>query len=114
MPPYELVEIILSNGAAGAQATVLVAVVVGAETPVVVELSFTRAGRRSVVAIATTRTCHEALEERGFLRTAGSESLIIAQPTSRQLEHLLRDNGRNRDFNPFAARLLSRDMSGNR
>ena len=61
VPPYEFVEIILSNGAAGAQATVLVAVVVGAEAPIIVQLSLTRAGRRSVIAIATTRTCHEAL-----------------------------------------------------
>jgi hypothetical protein len=87
--PYELFEVVLPDGAAGAHASVLIAVVVGAEASVVVQPSFARPRRRSVVAIATTRTRHEPLEKRRFFCTARREAPVILKPASSQLEDLL-------------------------
>ena len=88
----------------------LVAVVIGAEASVVVQPSLARARRRSVVAIATTRTRHEPLEKRWLLRTTRGETPIVLKPASGQLEDLLGHDGRDGDFDPFGARLISRDM----
>jgi hypothetical protein len=61
--PNEILEIVLSHGTAGAHASVLIAVVIGAQASVIVKPSLSGARRDSVVAVAATRTGHESLEE---------------------------------------------------
>ena len=110
MAPHEILEVVLSHGTAGAHASLLVTVVVGAQASVVVQPSLAGARRASVVAVAATRTGDESLKKRWFFRTTRSETPIILKPARGQLEDLLRHDGRDSDLDPLGARLISRDM----
>src|ERR1700683_3692120 len=89
LTPDEVVEVVGTNRPVVADATVFVAVVVGAETPVVVELALLGACRRPVVRVATALARHEAHEQRGHLGVARREAAVVLQAAWRQTGGLL-------------------------
>jgi hypothetical protein len=82
--PYDGVEVVGADRLAGADPAVLVAVVVAAQAPVVVDLVARGGGRvAAVVGIAAGRAGGQALQQRGDLAVAGGEPLVIFQPLAR-------------------------------
>ena len=114
MVPDDRVGVVGADGLVLADPAALVAVVVGAEAAVVVDL-LPGAGRGggAVVAVAAGRAGGEALQQRRDLGVAGGEPLVVGQPLLHPVERLLVDQGGDRDAGPFLARAGPRpDLPG--
>ena len=114
MVPDDLVGVVGADGLVLADASALVAVVVGAEAPVVVDLVPRGRGRGgAVVAVAAGRADGQALQQGGDLRVPGGEPLVVGQPLLDPVERVLVHQGGDRDPGPFLARaVLDPDLAG--
>ena len=74
------VEVVGADRLVVADPAALVAVVVGAQAPVVVDLLAGGAGRGAVVAVSAGRAGGQALQQGGDLGVAGGEPLVVGQP----------------------------------
>ena len=102
MVPDDLVGVVGADGLVLADAAALVAVVVGAEAPVVVDLLAGGGGRGgAVVAVAAGRAGGQALQQGRDLGAAAREPLVVGQPLLHPVEGLLVDEGRDGDPGPF-------------
>ena len=100
--PDDLVGVAGADGLVAADAAALVAVVVGAQAPVVVDLVPRGRGRGgAVVAVAAGRAGGQALQQGGDLGVPGGEPLVVSQPLLHPVEGLLVHQGRDRDSGPF-------------
>src|SRR6202040_896409 len=97
----DLVEVVGADGLVRADAAALVAVAVGAEAPVIVELLAGGGGRGgAVVAVAAGRAGGQALQQGRDLGAAAREPLVAGQPLLHPVEGLLVDEGRDGDPGP--------------
>ena len=114
MVPDDLVGVVGADGLVLADASALVAVVVGAEAPVVVDLVSRGRGRGgAVVAVAAGRAGGQALQQGGDLGVPGGEPLVVGQPLLDPVERVLVHQGGDRDPGPFLARaVLDPDLAG--
>ena len=100
--PDDLVGVVGADGLVLADASALVAVVVGAEAPVVVDLVPGGRGRGgAVVAVAAGRAGGDALQQGRDLRVPRGEPLVVRQPLLHPVERLLVDEGGDGDARPF-------------
>ena len=112
--PDDRIDVVGADRLVAADAAALVAVVVGAEAPVVVDL-LPGAGRGggAVVAVAAGRAGGQALQQRRDLGVPGREPLVVFQPLLDPVERVLVHQGRDRDRGPFLARaVLDPDLAG--
>ncbi len=84
--PDDGVEVVGADRLVAADPAALVAVVVGAQAPVVVDLLVGGAGRGAVVAVAAARAGGQALQQRRDLAVAGGEPLVVVQPLGDPVE----------------------------
>src|SRR5271165_5634464 len=102
--PHDGVEVVGADRLVAAHPAALVAVVVGAEAPVVVDLVARRGGRvAAVVGVAAGRARGQALQQGGDLAVAGGEPLVVGQPLAGAGEGVLVHDGRDRDLGPLFA-----------
>ena len=103
--PDDLVDVVGADWLVAADAAALVAVVVGAEAPVVVDLlPGGRGGGGAVVAVAAGRAGGQALQQGRDLRVPGGEPLVVLEPPLDAGERVLLDEGGDGDAGPFLAR----------
>ncbi len=109
-----LVGVVGADGLVLADPAALVAVVVGAEAPVVVDLVPGGRGRGgAVVAVAAGCAGGDALEQGGDLRVPRGEPLVVGQPLLHPVEGLLVDQGGDGDAGPFLpGPVLDPDLAG--
>ena len=102
--PDDGVEVVGADRLAAAYPAAFVAVVVGAQAPVVVDLVARRGGGvAAVVGVAAGRAGGQALQQRGDLAVAGGEPLVVCQPLAHAGEGVLGHDGRDRDLGPLLA-----------
>src|SRR5262249_54735584 len=101
--PDDLVEVVCADGLVVADPAAFVAVVVGAEAPVVVDGLVGGAGGGAVVAVPAVGAGGQALQQRGGLAVAGGEALVVGQPCRDPVEDVLLDDGRYGDVHPVLA-----------
>ena len=95
--PDDLVDVAGADGLAAADAAALVAVVVGAEAPVVIDLvPGGGRGGGAVVAVAAGRAGGQALQQGRDLGIAGGEPLVVGQPLLDPVRTSPRPPGRER------------------
>ena len=100
--PDDLVGVVGADGLVLADPAALVAVVVGAEAPVVVDLlAGGSGGGGAVVAVAAGRAGGQALQQGRDLRVPRGEPLVVLQPLLDPVERLLVHQGGNGDVRPF-------------
>ncbi len=102
--PDEGVEVVGADGLVGADPAAFVAVVVGAQAPVVVDLLAGRGGGRgAVVAVSAAHACRQALQEGGDLAVARGEALVVGQALGGAFEGGRGDERGDGDRDPLLA-----------
>src|ERR1019366_4831627 len=106
--PHDGVEVVGADRLVVADPAAFVAVVIGAQAPVVVDLPAGGPGRGPVVPVSAGRAGGQALQQGRDLGVAGGEPLVVFQPLPDPGEGVLVYDGRDRDLQP----LLPRPVNG--
>ena len=102
--PHDGVEVVGADWLVAADPAAFVAVVIGAQAPVVVDLPAGGPGRGPVVAVSAGRAGGQALQQGRDLGVAGGEPLVVCQPLGDAGESDLVHDGRDRDLQPLLPR----------
>src|SRR5712691_10437474 len=101
--PDHGVEVVGADRLVMADPAALVAVVVRAQAPVVVDRLVRGAGGGPVVAVPARLAGGQALEQGGDLGVAGGVALVVGQPLLGPVEGVAADDGGDGDLGPFLA-----------
>src|SRR5262245_18343974 len=102
--PYDGIEVVGADRLVVADPAVFVAVVVGSQAPVVVDLVARCGGRvAAVVAVPAARAGGQALQQGRDFAVAGGEPLVVCQPLLHPAERVTADDRGDRDLGPFLA-----------
>ena len=101
--PDDRVEVVGADGLVGADPAALVAVVVGAQAPVVVDLLVGGAGGGAVVAVSAAAQAARPCSSEGTLLLREAKRLLSASRCATRSKVVLADDGRHRDLGPLLA-----------